>query len=239
MLQENNNAKNMHTEKQMNEQEYRGARYYDLIAVAFVSLLIISNIVATKLIGIDFGPLQLIFDGGAICFPFTYILGDVLSEVYGFKASKRVIITGFVTSILASTIFYLVQIAPVGPGYENQSSYEAVLGFVPRIVLASLIGYFIGQVLNSLVLVRLKAKFGEKKLWVRLVFSTLIGEAADTVIFCTIAFYGIITGAEFLNYCITGYVYKCLVEIVMLPATYRVIALVKKHEIDYYTLSKK
>ncbi|QPK94561.1 queuosine precursor transporter [Actinomyces sp. zg-332] len=236
MLQ--NNIDPQCKEKVTNEQAYRGAKYYDLIAVAFVSLLIVSNIVATKLIGLDFGVINLIFDGGAICFPFTYILGDVLSEVYGFKASKRVIVTGFIVSVVASTIFYIVQLSPVGPGYENQAAYEAVLGFVPRIVLASLTGYFVGQILNSIVLVKIKARFGEEKLWVRLVFSTLVGEAADTIIFCTIAFYGVITGAEFLNYCITGYVYKCLLEIVMLPLTYKVISWVKKHEIDYYTLGK-
>ncbi len=218
----------------MNEQSYRQSKYYDLVAVAFVSLLIISNIVATKLIGIDFGWYQLIFDGGAICFPVTYILGDVMSEVYGFKASKRIITVGFIVSILASIIFYIVQIAPAGPGYENQSAYEAVLGFVPRIVVASLVGYFAGQVLNSFVLVKIKKRAGEKNLWVRLIASTLVGEAADTLIFCTIAFYGIITGEEFANYCITGYVYKTLVEVVMLPVTYRVIAFVKKHEHSYY-----
>lgn len=224
----------MATLDKMNEQSYRSSKYYDVIAVSFVSLLLISNIAATKLISADFGWMNLVFDGGAICFPLTYILGDVMSEVYGFKASKRIIFLGFCASITASLIFFLVQLAPVGPGYENQAAYEAVLGFVPRIVAASVLGYIVGQVLNSLVLVKIKTHFGEKKLWVRLVTSTLIGEAADTVIFCTVAFYGVITGADFLNYCITGYIYKCAVEIIFLPVTYKVIAWVKKHEAAYF-----
>lgn len=205
-------------------------RVYDIIAIAFVSLLLLSNIAATKLIGLNLGFTTLIFDGGAILFPMTYILGDVLAEVYGFKKARRTIILGFIYSILASAVFYLVALAPPGPGYENQAAFEAVLGFVPRIVLASLLAYFFGQLLNSWVLVAIKRKWGEKHLWVRLLGSTIVGEAADTLIFCTVAFYGVITGAEFLNYLIVGYLYKVAVEIIILPVTYPTIHFVKRIE---------
>lgn len=205
-------------------------KYYDIIAIAFVSFLILSNIAATKLIAFSTPWFYLVFDGGAILFPCTYILSDVLSEIYGFRRAKRVIIMGFVMSLMASLVFFLVQIAPIGPGYENQEAFEAVLGFVPRIVAASIGGYIFGQLLNSYVLVAMKRRLGESNLWVRLIGSTLVGEFADTLIFCTIAFYGVITGAEFMNYLITGYVYKCGVEVVLLPITYRVIAWIKKHE---------
>ena len=216
-------------------QPRNSSRFYDLIAIFFVSFLLLSNIAATKLISVDtpIAGFSLIFDGGAILFPFTYILADVLSEIYGYRAAKRTIIVGFAMSILASAIFYLVQVAPVGPGYENQAAFEAVLGFVPRIVAASVCGYLVGQLLNSKVLVAIKNRFGENHLWVRLISSTLVGELADTTIFCTIAFYGIITGAQFLNYVLTGYGYKCLLEVVLLPVTYTVIHLLKKAETEY------
>lgn len=210
----------------------RSLRVFDVIAVLFVAFLLISNIAATKLIALDFGvlPTPLIFDGGAVLFPLTYVLGDVLSEVYGFRRARRVIVLGFAVSILASLIFWLVQIAPPGPGYENQAAFEAVLGFVPRIVAASLAGYLVGQLLNSWVLVWIKRTWGEERLWVRLIGSTLVGEAVDTVVFCTIAFYGVITGADFLNYVLVGYVYKVSVEVLMLPVTYPVIGWVKRVE---------
>ncbi len=195
----------------------------------FCGLLLISNIGATKLI--QFGPI--ITDGGAILFPMTYILGDVLSEVYGFRRARRAILMGFGLSILASITFYLVQIAPAADAYENQAAFEAVLGFVPRIVLASVLGYLAGQLLNAYVLVKIKERTQEKALWLRLIGSTVVGELADTVVFCTVAFFGVITGAEFVSYVVTGYVYKVLIEVVFLPITYPVIALVKRHEPDY------
>ena len=202
---------------------------YDLIVVLFCGLLLISNIGATKLI--QFGPI--ITDGGAILFPLTYILGDVLSEVYGFKRAKRAILMGFGLSVLASLTFYLVQIAPAADAYENQAAFEAELGVGPRIVLASIRGYRAGQLLHAYVLVKIKERTQERKLWLRLIGSTVVGELADTLVFCTVAFYGVITGGEFLSYVITGYVYKVLIEVVFLPITYPVIALVKRHEPGY------
>ncbi|OKL50677.1 hypothetical protein BM477_00880 [Boudabousia marimammalium] len=208
----------------------RVPRYFDIVVVGFVGFLLLSNITATKLIDINVGVGHLIFDGGAILFPLTYILGDVLTEIYGLKRAKRAIYLGFAMSVIAALVFFLVQIAPPAEGYENQSAYEAVLGFVPRIVLASLLGYLFGQLLNALVLDKLRARFGENNMWIRLIGSTLVGEFADTLIFCTVAFYGIITGADFLNYLITGYVYKVAVEVILLPVTYLVIGWFKRHE---------
>jgi uncharacterized integral membrane protein (TIGR00697 family) len=191
--------------------------------------LLISNIGAVKLI--TFGPF--ITDGGAFLFPLVYILGDVLSEVYGWKAARRAIFLGFAMAILAAATFYIVQISPAADGWEFQTSFENILGFVPRIVAASVCGFLVGQLLNSFVLVKIKQRTKEKHLWVRLIGSTVVGEFADTLVFCTIAFYGIITGAEFLNYVITGYVYKTLLEVALLPITYPVIGWVKKHEPTY------
>lgn len=206
-----------------------GRGHYYLVVAVFCGMLLISNIAAVKLIAI--GPV--ITDGGALLFPLTYILGDVLSEVYGWKAARRAIYLGFALSVTAALTFWLVQSAPPADGWPNQESFEAILGFVPRIVAASLAGFLVGQLLNAYVLVKIKARTDERHLWVRLLGSTAVGEFADTLVFCTIAFYGVITGAEFANYVITGYVYKCLIEVIMLPVTYRVIALVKSAEPSY------
>lgn len=206
------------------------AKAYDIVVVLFVAFLLISNISATKLIAVDAYVTELIFDGGAILFPLTYVLGDVLAEVYGLKRATRAIFLGFTVSILASLTFFLVVMAPPGPGYADQAAFEAVLGFVPRIVAASLVGYLVGQFLNAWVLVRIRNAWGEKHLWARLVGSTLVGEAADTALFCTVAFAGVVTNGELLNYIVVGYVYKVAVEIIMLPVTYRVIAFVRQYE---------
>ena len=202
---------------------------YPVIVGVFVGLLLISNIGAVKLI--EFGPI--ITDGGAFLFPLVYIAGDILSEVYGFKAARKAILIGFAMSILAALTFWLVQISPPPEAGGNQEAFEAVLGFVPRIVLASVAGYLVGQLLNAWVLVKIKERTQEKALWLRLLGSTAVGEFADTIVFCTIAFYGIITGEEFLVYVAFGFAYKTLVEVVLLPVSYAVIGWVKRREPTY------
>ena len=203
---------------------------YPYVIAVFAALLLLSNIGAVKLI--EFGPI--ITDGGAFLFPLVYIAGDVISEVYGLKAARRAIFLAFGLSILASLTFWAVQSAPPADGWDNQGAFEAVLGFVPRIVLASVCGFLVGQLLNAYVLVKIKERTAERALWFRLIGSTVVGELADTLTFCAIAFYGVITGGDFLNYVITGYIYKTLLEVVLLPITYRVIALMKRIEPSYH-----
>ena len=202
---------------------------YPVIVGVFVGLLLISNIGAVKLI--EFGPI--ITDGGAFLFPLVYIAGDILSEVYGFKAARKAILIGFAMSILAAITFWLVQISPPAEAWGNQEAFESVLGFVPRIVLASVAGFLVGQLLNAWVLVKIKERTQEKALWLRLLGSTAVGEFADTIVFCTIAFYGVITGEEFLVYVAFGFAYKTLVEVVLLPVSYAVIGWVKRREPTY------
>ena len=208
--------------------------FYPVISAVFVALLVISNVGATKLITV--GPL--ILDGGAFLFPLVYITGDVLSEVYGFAAARRTIFIGFAMAILSALTFWAVQSSPSAPGWDHQQAFVDILGFVPRIVFASVCGFLMGQILNSYVLVAIKKRTQEGKLWFRLIGSTVVGEFADTLIFCTIAFYGILTGADFVNYVVVGYVYKTLLEVVLLPITYRVIAFVKANESSYPTHSE-
>jgi queuosine precursor transporter len=207
----------------------RDASQYPLLVGVFVGLLLISNVAAVKLIVL--GPF--IADGGAFLFPLVYIVGDVLSEVYGWRAARKAILAGFGMAILAAVTFLAVQVAPAADGWENQHAFEAILGFVPRIVLASVLGFLVGQLLNAYVLVRIKERTKERHLWARLIGSTVVGELGDTLVFCTIAFYGVITGAEFWNYVIVGYAYKTGLEVVLLPVTYRVVALVKRLEPSY------
>jgi hypothetical protein len=142
-------------------------------------------------------------------------------------------VLGFLMAGLAALTLLAVQLAPPAADWPNQAAYEAVLGFVPRIVLASLMGFLVGQMLNAWVLVRIKARTLESRLWARLIGSTAVGEFADTLVFCTIAFYGVITGWTFVNYVVTGYVYKVAVEVLVMPITYRVIAAVKRREPTY------
>ena len=202
---------------------------YPVLVGVFVGLLLISNVAAVKLIVV--GPF--ITDGGAFLFPLVYIVGDVLSEVYGWRAARKAILVGFGMAILAALTFLVVQVAPAADAWENQAAFEAILGFVPRIVLASVLGFLVGQLLNAYVLVRIKERTKERHLWARLIGSTAVGELGDTVVFCTIAFYGVITGAEFLNYVVVGYVYKTLLEVVLLPITYPVIGFIKRREPSY------
>lgn len=209
---------------------------YDLVVAAFVGLLLISNVGATKAIAFatpTSWPGLIVTDGGAFLFPLTYVLGDVLAEVYGMRKARRAIIVGFVLAGVASLTFWLVSVTPPAPGWPNQDAWAAVLGFVPRIVLASLLGYLAGQFLNAHVLVKIKQRTAEKRLWARLIGSTVVGEAADTLVFCLVAFAGILTGGTLINYVITGYVYKVLIEVIMLPVTYQVIRQVKKREPGY------
>ena len=202
---------------------------YPVLVGVFVGLLLISNVAAVKLIVL--GPF--ITDGGAFLFPLVYVVGDVLSEVYGWRAARRAILVGFAMAVLAAVTFLVVQVAPAADAWDNQAAFEAVLGFVPRIVLASVLGFLVGQLLNAYVLVRIKERTKERHLWARLIGSTAVGELGDTVVFCTIAFFGVITGAEFLNYVIVGYAYKTLLEVVLLPVTYPVIGFVKRREPSY------
>lgn len=209
----------------------RPRTYFDLILAAYCVILVLSNIGATK--GVQFGPV--ITDGGFFLFPLAYVLGDVVSEVYGFRAARKAILTSFFFGAFASVVFWIVIILPPAPFYENQAAFEAVLGPVPLIVAASLLGYLVGQLLNAYVMVKVKQRTQEKHLWARLISSTMVGELVDTLIFCAIAapVIGIDSWSGFLNYALVGYVYKCLVEVVIMPVTYAAIAWVKRREPSY------
>lgn len=213
--------------------------YFDIIAACFVAFLLLSNISATKLISFEVAGWHPVFDGGAVLFPLTYILGDLLSEVYGLRNARRVIFTGFAVQIIASLTFWLVQLAPPDNSYPHQEAFEAVLGQVPRLVLASLLAYLVGQLLNSFVLVRMKERYGESRLWARLLGSTLAGEAADSLVFCVVAWIGVVPLGTIVNLMVVGFFYKVTVEVVFLPMTYFVVGLVKRTDPTYVSVTSQ
>jgi len=204
----------------------RSYQWIDLVTSAFVAVLLISNIASTKIL--QLGPFS--FDGGTILFPLAYIFGDVLTEVYGYRRSRRVIWTGFFWILAAAGIFALVDILPPAQGWDLQSSYHSILGQAPRIVIASLVAYFAGEFSNSTVLAWMKVLTGGKWLWMRTISSTLVGEAVDTVLFLTIAFLGVLPPELLTAVIISNFIFKVGVEVLFTPITYKVVNLLKKAE---------
>lgn len=201
-------------------------RYFDIIMAFFVAVLLISNIASTKILVFW----KFTFDGGTLLFPLSYIFGDILTEVYGYRRTRRVIWTGFIAALVMSLVLWIVQVLPPAPDWPNQQAYESVIGFMPRIVLASLLAYFAGEFTNSYILSRLKVKMEGKRLWVRTIGSTLIGEGFDTTIFCLVAFYGVLPGSLLLTVIVSNYIFKCAVEILFTPLTYKIVGFLKNRE---------
>ena len=208
----------------------RSYLWIDLVTSAFVAVLLISNIASTKIL--QLGPFS--FDGGTILFPLAYIFGDVLTEVYGYRRSRRVIWTGFFWILAAAGIFALVDILPPARGWDLQSSYHSILGQAPRIVIASLVAYFAGEFSNSTVLAWMKVLTGGKWLWTRTISSTLVGEAVDTVLFLTIAFLGVLPPELLTAVFISNFIFKVGVEVLFTPITYKVVNILKKAEQEDY-----
>jgi queuosine precursor transporter len=208
-----------------------GSTYYPILVAVFTALVIVSNVTATK--GVAFGPI--ITDGGFIVFPLTYVIGDVLSEVYGFKAARRAIILGFSMNVLAALAFWVTIYLPAADFYENQAAFENVVHAYTQLIVAGLAGFIVGQTINAWVVVAIKERTKEKHLWARLVGSTFAGQLGDTLVFCTIAAsaIGITTFHDLAVYTALGWFYKTAVEVVMLPITYRVIAYIKRREPTY------
>jgi queuosine precursor transporter len=208
-------------------------RYFDLIMAAFAVCLVVSNIASTKTATLDLGFWKPIFDGGTFLFPITYIFGDVLTEVYGYKNARRVIWFGLLASVFSSLVFALVGVLPTFESSFTKGAFELVLGFVPQIVLASALAFFVGEFLNSYILAKLKVRTQGKYFALRAIGSTLIGQAADTVIFSVVAF-GI--GANALpsqvlfGIVLTNYVYKVGLEVLLTPVTTLVVQHLKRAE---------
>ena len=214
-------------------------RYYDLIMAAFVTVLVCSNLIGpAKVTQIDvplFGTLT--FGAGVLFFPISFIFGDILTEVYGYAASRRVIWAGFAGLAFASLMAWMIVALPPAPFWENQHEYEVAFGSTWRISLAGLIAFAVGEFVNSFVMAKMKVWSAGRHLWQRTITSTVFGEAVDTVMFVPLAFWntGIIPNDKIPLVIGAQIVAKILVEVVFTPVVYKVVAFLKRaeHE-DYY-----
>ena len=208
-----------------------GYRYLQYVMALFVAVLLISNVASAKLLRL--GPFS--FDGGTILFPLSYIFGDILTEVYGYARSRRVIWTGFACTALMAVTLTIVGALPPAEGWQGQAAYVAILGQTPRIVLASLLAYFAGSFSNSYVLARMKVVTRGRWLWSRTILSTVVGEGIDSVLFVLIAFYGTQPAELLRAVIVSNYVFKVAVEALATPLTYTLTSRLKQIEReDYY-----
>ena len=208
-------------------------RHIDTVTALFVAVLLISNVASTKIVDLWF----FTFDGGTLLFPLSYIFGDILTEVYGYGRSRKVIWLGFASALLMSLVLILVGKMPSARGWENQEAYEKILGLTPRIVLASLAAYFSGEFSNSFVLAKMKILTRGRHLWMRTIGSTLVGELVDTLLFVMIAFGGTLSAGLLWTVVISNYVFKTAVEALFTPLTYWIVRVLKRaEEADYYDL---
>jgi len=222
--------------------QQRAFKYYDLVMALFVTVLLISNIASSAKIidlGVSLGPIPLAFDGGTLVFPISYIFGDVLTEVYGYKRARRVIWAGFGASALLAFTLWMVGIMPgeaAWQGYAGQAAYDAILGGIPFLIVASLAAYFAGEFSNSVVLARMKVLTAGKHLWARTIGSTLVGQAVDTLIFILIAtILGVFPWIIVVSLIVTNYIFKVAIEVFLTPLTYQIVNLLKQAEQeDYY-----
>lgn len=206
-------------------------RFFDVIMALFVAVLLISNVASSKILLL--GPFT--FDGGTILFPLSYIFGDVLTEVYGYQRSRKVIWTGFFCAGLMATIFAVVGALPPAPDWESQDAYQRILGITPRIVLGSLVAYWAGEFCNSFTLAKMKIFTRGHWLWTRTIGSTLMGEGVDTLLFVAIAFAGVLPMGLLISVIASNYLFKVGVEVMATPVTYAVVAFLKQVELeDYY-----
>ncbi len=217
-------------------------KYLDLIMVAFVTVLLLSNLLSSAKIidlGTSIGPIALAFDAGTLVFPISYIFGDILTEVYGYKRSRRVIWSGFGATALMGLFVWLAGALPGEAFWEQsvgQSAFNAILGGVSGLVVASLVAYFMGEFSNSYVLARLKVATKGRWVWLRTIGSTLVGQVIDTVTFFTIATaLGVFPPELIVSLMVTNYILKVGIEVLMTPLTLQVISWLKRAENeDYY-----
>ena len=203
------------------------SKLFMYIGIIFVTCLLLSNLIAGKMWAVT---ADITLPAAVILFPLTYIIGDVFTEVYGFRKARTIIWLGFGCSFFA-VLIYLVTIALPHPGYwENQEAYAVVMGTTPRVAIASFAGYLFGEFSNSFVLSKLKVVTKGKNLWLRTILSTVVGEGLDSIIFITISFWGTMENSVVLKMILFQYLFKVGYEVLFTPVTYAVVKAVKKKE---------
>ncbi len=221
--------------------ETRTYRYYDLVMALFVTVLLISNLLSSAKIvdlRVSLGPIPLAFDAGTLVFPISYIFGDVLTEVYGYKRSRRVIWAGFGANALMGLFVWLAGVLPgeaEWQSYAGQEAYDAILGGVSGLIVASLVAYFLGEFSNSYVLAKMKVWTEGRWLWTRTIGSTLVGEGVDTITFMLIATaLGVFPPEIIVSLIVTNYILKVGFEASLTPLTYRIVNALKAAENEDY-----
>ncbi len=215
----------------MNQRPGQQYKYYDFLMAAFVTVLLCANLIGaakiTTIGGFSFG-------SGVLFFPLSYLFGDILTEVYGYARSRRVVWAGFAALGFASFMSWVIVAMPAAQGFAHQSAYETVFGSAPRIVLASFIAYFCGEFANSFVMAKMKLWSKGKRLWTRTIGSTVVGEAVDSTLFYPIAFLGMWSPDLVMQVALTNYVLKVLWEVLATPFTYRIVNALKRAEHEDY-----
>jgi queuosine precursor transporter len=211
-----------------------GWRYYDVVVAFFVAALLTANIISVKLLAI--GPL--ILPAGVVVFPVSYILGDILTEVYGFRYARRAIWLGFLGNVLAVAAIWLSERLPAPPFWQGQDAFTMILGFTPRLLLASFVAYIIGEFANSTVMAKMKVLTQGRHLWARTIGSTIIGQGLDSLIFISIAFGGQLDGSALFTALLGQWLFKTLYEAIATPFTYLVVNRLKRVEgVDTYDVA--
>lgn len=217
-------------------QKTHNFRYYDFIMAAFVTILLLSNIIgAAKPTFITLNGEQWVYGAGILFFPLGYVIGDVLTEVYGYARARRVIWAGFAALVFMAFMSWVVVSLPPADGWDGQSSYESVFGQVPRIVAASVLAFWAGEFVNSYVMARMKIWTKGKMLWSRTIGSTVVGQGVDSLIFYPLAFGGIWDHQQVITVMVTNWILKVTWEAVLTPATYIIVGFLKRREgVDIY-----
>lgn len=214
----------------------RPLRYFDFVMAAFVAILLLSNVIgAGKVAQVDLFGAPFIFGAGILFFPLGYVIGDVLTEVYGYARARRCIWAGFVASLFLALMSSVVIAMPPAPGWTGQGAYEQVFGQVPRIVLASIAAFWAGEFVNSFVLAKMKLWTGGRMLWSRTIGSTIAGQGVDSLIFYPLAFAGVWETRQVVTVMFTNWALKVAWEAVLTPVTYIAVATLKRREgLDIY-----
>ena len=205
----------------------RAFRYYDLVMAGFVAILLLSNIIGAAKLSTVAG---FTFGAGILFFPLSYVIGDVLTEVYGYARARRVIWVGFAALVFMAFMSWAVVAMPPAASWTGQAAYESVFGQVPRIVLASIVAFWAGEFVNAFVLARMKVWTAGKALWSRTIGSTVFGQAVDSALFYPIAFLGVWDTSDVLTVMLTNWLLKVVWEALLTPVTYAVVGALKRRE---------
>jgi uncharacterized integral membrane protein (TIGR00697 family) len=221
----------MSQDQQANDTHPKHSHWFVVLVALFITCLITANIIAVKLISI-FG---LVVPVAIIIFPISYILGDVLTEVYGYHQARRVIWLGFFCNLILVVAIWLGQLLPAASFWDGQTAYERILGYAPRILAASFLAYLLGEFSNSFVLAKMKIATNGRWLWTRTIGSTLVGQGLDSLVFITLAFVGTIPLAALVSAILTQWLGKSMYEAALTPLTYKVVNFLKRYEgLDVY-----